>query len=97
MWNVATKSVMAPSVWLFTGSQRQEDGTFAADFEGTLVTVVDFPSSVLGPPALHSDSDAELWLKARTEVIPPIGTRVVMILRPAATRGDSKAPTSRPS
>lgn len=83
MMDDAKKAPMARTHWLFTGSQRQEDGGFAANVEGTLVTVVDFPSSLLGLPASHSDSDSQLWLTANTDAIPPVGTKVTMILRPA--------------
>lgn len=74
---------MSPRTWLFTGSERYDDGTFCADIDGTVVTVVDFPSSVLGLAGRHSDSDADLWLKANTKAIPPDGTPVTLILRPA--------------
>lgn len=83
MYDVDRKQPMARTHWLFTGSERMEDGTFAANYEGTIVTVVDFPSSLLSLPTSHSDSDDQLWLKANTAAIPAVGTRVVMLLRPA--------------
>lgn len=84
MYDVEAKAPMARTPWLFTGSQRLEDGNFAADIEGTVVTVVDFDSSLLALPDLHTDSDAELWLKANSDVIPPVGTKVTLILRPSS-------------
>jgi hypothetical protein len=84
MWDVAADRPMGYTPWLFTGSQRMEDGAFYADYEGTIVTVVDFPSSLLSLPVSHSSSDDALWLRANTAAIPPIGTKVTMILRPAA-------------
>ncbi len=83
MMDAAKKSPMRRTPWLFTGSRREDDGTFAANIEGTLVTVVDFPSSLLGLPASHSESDSQLWLLANTDAIPPVGAKVTMILRPA--------------
>jgi hypothetical protein len=83
MLDLATRRPMARMPWLFAGSRRLSDGTFAANVEGTVVTVVDFDSAVLTPPAAHSSSDAELWLAANTEAIPPVGTRVTLLLRPA--------------
>lgn len=83
MLDARAKLPMQRGYWLFTGSERMEDGTFAANYEGTIVTVVDFPSSLLSLPTSHSESDADLWLSARTDVIPPLGTKVTMILRPA--------------
>ncbi len=67
--------------WVFCGSHQTEQGAFAADIEGTLVTVVDFPSSLLSLGESHSDSDSALWLAANTDAIPPTGTDVTLILR----------------
>ena len=83
MLDLARRRPMRPTHWLFTGSRRWEDGRFAADVEGTTVTVVNFDTALLTLPSLHSDSDADLWLAANTEAIPPIGTQVTLILRPA--------------
>jgi hypothetical protein len=83
MIDVEKKLPMARTHWLFTGSERLEDGSFTADIEGTVVTVVDFDSSILAMPDLHSESDSELWLKANTAAIPGVGTSVTLILRPA--------------
>jgi len=72
--------------WLFVGSERTEDGTFAANGDGTVVTVVDFPSALLGLPQRHSDSDADLWLTANTPAIPQEKTAVCLLLRPRSLR-----------
>ena len=69
--------------WLFTGSRRLDDGTFFANVEGTVVAVVDFDSALLALPRSYSSSNDQLWLGANTEVIPPAGTKVTLILRPA--------------
>lgn len=83
MLDAANKAPMKQTCWLFTGSEKMEDGSFAANYEGTLITVVDFPSSLLSLPTSHSESNDELWLKANTPAIPPKGTKVTLILRPA--------------
>ncbi len=92
MMNLETNQPMAPAHWLFTGSRRLEDGRFFANFEGTVVTVVDFDSALLALPGPHSPSDDQLWLGANTQVIPPTGTKAVLILRPAspATRKEKR-------
>ncbi len=81
MFDVKRKSPMHRTHWIFTGSERMDDGSFAANIEGTVVTVVDFPSSLLCLPTPHTDADAELWLKANTTAVPPIKTTVALILR----------------
>ncbi|MCB9863863.1 MAG: hypothetical protein H6820_10950 [Phycisphaerales bacterium] len=67
--------------WVFCGSHPTENGTFAADIEGTLVTVVDFPTSLLSLAETHSESNADLWLVANRDAIPDEGTPVKLILR----------------
>ena len=67
--------------WVFCGSHLTDNGTFAADVEGTLVTVVDFPTSLLSLAESHSESNADLWLVANREAIPEEGTPVKLILR----------------
>ena len=81
MMDVNTRKPMARTHWLFTGSDGLKEGTFYANVEGTVVTVVDFDSAVLGLPDLHTSSDPELWLEANTVAIPPVGTKVMLILR----------------
>ena len=82
MLDVKRQLPMARRHWLFAGSSRMEDGQFFADVDGTVVTVVNFNSSLLALPESHSESDAELWLVANTEAIPAVGTPVTLILRP---------------
>lgn len=82
MLDMDRKEPMRYTHWLFTGSERTEDGAFAANIEGTAVTVVDFPSSLLALPMSHSESNDALWLVANTDVIPKIGTLVTLVLRP---------------
>lgn len=86
MWDVQRNAPMKRTHWLFAGSKRLEDGRFFADIDGTVVTVVNFDSALLALPELHSDSNANLWLTAYTEAIPPIDTKVTLLLRPAERR-----------
>lgn len=85
MLDAGNRKPMPATHWIFCGSERSDSGGFAADMEGTLVTVVDFTTSVLSLPQRHSDADAELWLVANSEEIPAIGTPVTLILRPIST------------
>ena len=83
MIDLETGRPMAGTHWLFAGSRRLDNGAFYADVEGTTVTVVDFDSALLALPGTHSSSDAQLWLGANTDVIPPMGAKVTLLLRPA--------------
>jgi hypothetical protein len=70
--------------WVFAGSVELEDNSIAADYEGTVVAVVDFGSSLVALPEFHTDRNAELWLKPNTAAIPPVGTRCVLVFRAGA-------------
>jgi len=74
-----TKEPIAPPVWVFCGS-RTAEGVFAADVEGTIATVVDFDSALMGLADRHSALNAELWLTANTSVIPPKGTPCKLVI-----------------
>ena len=68
--------------WVFAGSIELEDDSIAADYEGTVVAVVNFGSALVALPELHSDRNEELWLRPATAAIPPIGTRCTLLFRP---------------
>jgi hypothetical protein len=72
--------------WLFTGSVRLPDDTLASDRSGVGVTLVDFGDSLLALSRPHSSQTGELWVVARTEAIPAVGTPVQLVLRPAKPR-----------
>ena len=77
-------SAPPPRPWLFTGSVRDAEGRLAVDRDGTVVTVVDFGSELIGLAEYHSAENADLWLEAFTERIPPKGTRCTLIFRKSA-------------
>ncbi len=66
--------------WVFSGSRRHSDGGFAADVEGAVACVVDFPSALLSLDRSHSADDDQLWLSANTPQIPPVGTACVLLI-----------------
>jgi hypothetical protein len=72
--------------WVFAGSRRLGDGTLSADRGGEGIAVVDQPNSLLALSRNHVSRNAELWAEANTDAIPPTGTAVQVVLRPAKTR-----------
>ena len=73
-----------PRPWVFAGSLVRPDGSLAADASGAGVAVVDF-ADVLLAYSRHFDSHNEdLWVTANAAAIPPAGTPVTLVLRPAA-------------
>ena len=86
--------------WVFAGSELVNDPVtgekfYAAD-DGDLITVANFPSSILDLPFASSDSDAGRTFEANTPVLPPIGTSVRMWLSPIPNRSEDapKPPTA---
>jgi hypothetical protein len=81
--------------WVFAGSELLTDpatkkAVYAAD-DGDLITVANFGSAILDLPFASSASDAERVFTANTPQVPPLGTEVFLILRPA-----DHAPPKRP-
>jgi biopolymer transport protein ExbD len=83
----ATDRPPPPQPWVFAGSVRDEQGVLAAEYEGTIVAVVDFEGALIALPRSYSDSNAELWLRANPDAVPPVGTRCLLLVRPSATAG----------
>lgn len=82
---VATEQRPLSRPWVFTGSVRL-DGGLAAGRSGAGIAIVDMPDSLLALSRSYASVDTELWAVADTEQIPPAGTEVVVVLRPAAPR-----------
>ncbi len=84
-WTIEKKTGKPPEKleWVFAGSVVREKGHFGADSDGTVVCVVDFDSALIALSTRHSADDAELWLAANPETIPPLGTACTLIIRSA--------------
>lgn len=72
--------------WVFTGSQRLPDGRLSAVQTGAGIALVDDPDCLLAMTSPRSSSNADLWVRARTDAIPAEGTDVTVVLRAAAPR-----------
>jgi hypothetical protein len=83
MRNAETKEPMPQTTWIFTGSRVMEDGNYAADITGYVVSVVNFDLTVIDVPELRSSSNELLEWETNPETVPEAGTKVWMILEPA--------------
>jgi len=72
--------------WVFAGSIRLSDGSVAADRSGVGVALVDFSDSLVCLSHSYSSRAPELWVEANSDAIPPVGTRVRVLFRPARPR-----------
>jgi hypothetical protein len=106
MRDIKTKKPMPPMTWIFAGSKLMPTPnggeTYAADQTGYLVSVVNFELTVIDIPDLASSSNETLEWEADLSKLPPLGTKVTMILEPAgaeteAGAGDDAESTSAPA
>ncbi len=79
--------------WVFAGSAFWQDPTSGEKFyqaeDGDLICVSNFPSALLDLPIESSQANAELLFEAFTDRIPPLGTRVWVVLTPRIEKKDS--------
>ena len=75
-----------PDVFLFTGSRVEQDEQgnrrYAADESGHVISVATFGDEVLSVPDLQSADNAALLWQINPELLPKVGTRVTLRLRP---------------
>lgn len=83
MRNVKTKKPMPALTWVFCGSRTMNDGNYAADVTGYIVSVVNFDLTLIDIPELKSNANELLEWERNPDVAPPAGTKVTMIIEPA--------------
>jgi hypothetical protein len=83
MRNVKTKKPMQAMTWIFAGSRVMEDGKYAADTTGYIVSVVNFDLTVIDIPELASSANETLEWEYNPDLVPTKGTKVWMIIEPA--------------
>lgn len=86
-----TEKVM-DQTWVFGGSQLVKDEqtgkpSYLADY-GEFICVSNFPGAMLDVPAESSDKAGDLLFDAFTEHIPPLGTKVTLVLTPKVGKGE---------
>jgi hypothetical protein len=95
MRDVHTKKPPASFTWVFTGSHTI-DGVYAADQTGSLLGVINNENSVLDVGALKSRALEARDFERNTDLIPPTGTPVTMILSPVGAAIPVTRPTTVP-
>jgi hypothetical protein len=85
------------SPWVFGGSGFWTDDVTGKKYylaeSGDLICVSNFPSAMLDLPVQSSQDNEQLLYEAFTERIPPIGTRVRLVLTPKAKKDDKAEAT----
>src|SRR5688500_12353993 len=89
MRSVKTKEPMPALTWIFAGSRVMDDGNYAADVTGYLVSIVNFDLTVIDVPALASNANEALEWETNLDEMPEAGAAVTMVIEPA---GEAVAP-----
>jgi len=81
--------VARPIEWVYVG-RPEKNMRLAADREGTVVCLSNFPEAVIDVPFESTAVNADLLYEANPNVVPPVGTPVELVLRPAGQRIEPK-------
>jgi len=84
LWQPSRKRAMEKTSWVFSGSQFV-DGVFAASGTKSVIALFNDPTAILNNP-LPSGADDTAYV-ANTEVLPPVGTEVEIVIRGAGKGG----------
>lgn len=79
--DIRTNEKLPETPWTFTGSVT-EDGRFKAFFEESLIVTFWDPYAIINLPLEAGSNDD--WLFANPEIVPPYGTPITMIVKPAS-------------
>ena len=78
-----SKKEAPPFTWVFTGSRVMNDGKFAADVMGYVVSLANVDLTLIDVPELKSRAWENLDWVLNTDLAPKTGTKVWMIIEPA--------------
>jgi hypothetical protein len=97
MRDLKTKKEMKATHWVYCGSRVMDDGAFAADVTGYVVSVVNFDLTLIDIPELASNSNETLEWERNPDTAPPARTKVVMVIEPVANApGDKGSDVNAP-
>jgi hypothetical protein len=89
IWDVKKKAIL-PHGWVFAGSIVIKDPDSGREFyganSGDIISISNFPYSMLEIPAEISKDDAQLTYEVKTDKVPPLLSKVWVILEPAVAK-----------
>jgi hypothetical protein len=91
MRDIKSKKPMPPMSWIFVGSRTMENGGYAADATGYLISVVNFALTVIDIPDLASSDNETLEWEINQELMPPAGTQATLVIE---ATGDNAPPAA---
>ena len=81
-----TRKEAAPFTWVFTGSKVMEDGKYAADAVGYLVSVLNNELTVIDVPEIAArDLESREWDR-NSDLLPAAGATIWMVIEPAGKK-----------
>jgi hypothetical protein len=92
MRNTKSKKEMPILTWVFVGSRTMEDGSYAADTTGYIISVVNFDLTVIDIPELKTSNNETLEWERNPDLAPPGGTKVTMVIEPAGNKAAAGSP-----
>src|SRR4051794_41601729 len=93
--DIKTKKPMPRTTWIFAGSRVMNDGNYAADSTGYLISVVNFDMTVIDIPDLASANNETLEWERNPDTVPKAGTKVTMVIEPAGKEATTGATTQQ--
>ncbi len=88
--DATTKKCPNSFTFIFDGSRVMDDGKYAADVTGYMVSVVNFDLTLIDVPELASNANETLEWEYNPDTVPKTGTKVTMIIEPAGKDADVK-------
>lgn len=83
--NQKTNETLQGDTWLFTGSrfeEREGQKVYRADIDGTVISLVNFTDDLIARDTPMTNEDDDSTWGCNTKAIPPVGTQVLIRLRP---------------
>jgi hypothetical protein len=87
------QEIERPEQWIFVGSDILPGGRYWAEVDGEMISLTNFASALIDVPFRSSSVNDERSFVAKTDAIPPTGTKVEVVLTPIA--GAEKALDAR--
>lgn len=81
--NATTKKTPPAFTWIFAGSRVMDDGNYAADTTGYIVSLVNFDLTLIDVPEIASNANETLEWEYNPVTVPKTGTKVTMLIEPA--------------
>lgn len=82
MRSMKDQTPMPDRPFVFTGSRVMEDGQYAADVTGYVVSIVNFDLTPIDVPQVASNANETLEWQVDPDVAPAMGEKVTMVLQP---------------